>query len=278
MKQEPIDPKRERLIAYLYGEMTEEESKSFVRVLESDATLRAEFEDLRGAREMLSGWKVPEPTPSFVFLNETAGRPQGAAWWKKFEFLRGAGGFGLGLATAAAVALLLAFTGFRVERVDGGLAFRFGEEKKNVLPAAEQLDQFANNNRIRPEPLELAQNPPAVKPDAANASSSEYITRAEFEKMSGQMVGSIVDLLNQYGSSQNQEVTGVLQAMYAQISDRQSRDSEEIRHRMSALGVELLMRQAKNNPTAGDLRIQPTSTEQVDVSPWKTLEWKEEWR
>lgn len=278
MKQEPIDPKRERLIAYLYGEMTEEESKSFVRLLESDTTLRAEYEELCGAREMLSGWRVPEPTPSFVFLNETAGRPQGAAWWKKLDFLRGAGGFGLGLATAAATALLLAFTGFRVERVDGGLAFRFGEEKRNTLPSAETLDRFEQNNPIRSEPMELASGAKPAAPNATTASSKEYITRAEFEKMSNEMVGSIVDLLNEYGNSQNQEITGVLQAMYAQLSDRQSRDSEEIRHRMSALGVELLMRQAKNNPKAGDLRMQPTSTEQVDVSPWKSLEWKEEWR
>lgn len=280
MKNESLDPKRERLIAYLYGEMTEEESKSFVHLLESDATLREEFEELRGAREILAGWRVPEPTPSFVFLNETAGRPEGAEkWWKRFSFLRGAGGFGLGLATAAAAALILAFTGFRVERLDGGLAFRFGEEKQTGLPVSERLDQLEHNNRMRTEPLELATGPQATKPNAATASSSnEYITRAEFEKLSGQMVGSVVDLLNEYGNQQNQEVTGVLQAMYAQLSDRQSRDSEEIRHRMSALGVELLLRQAKNKPSSGELRI-PTSTEVSEiVSPWKTLEWKEEWR
>jgi len=279
MKQEPIDPKRERLIAYLYGEMTEEESKSFVRMLESDTTLRAEYEELRGAREILSGWRVPEPTPSFVFLNETAGRPKGAAWWKKFEFLRGAGGFGLGLATAAAVALVLAITGFHVEKLDGGLAFRFGEEKRNVLPSSEALDRFELSNPTRSAPLEFANGAKPAAPNAAAASSGEYITRAEFEKMSNEMVGSIVDLLNEYGNHQNQEVTGVLQAMYAQLSDKQSRDSEEIRHRMSALGVELLMRQAKNKPSSGELRIQPTSSEESEiVSPWKSLEWKEEWR
>ena len=276
MKNEPIDPKRERLIAYLYGEMTEDESKSFVRMLETDETLREEFEELRGAREILADWRVTEPTPSFVFLNETAGRPEGAAWWKRFSFLGGAGGFGLGLATAGAAALILAFTGFRMEQVDGGLAFRFGEEKERPLPVAERLIPS------RSEPLDFAANSRATEPDAATASaaSNEYITRAEFEKLSGQMVGSVVDLLNEYGNQQNQEVTGVLQAMYAQLSDRQSRDSEEIRHRMSALGVELLLRQAKNKPTSGDLRMQPTSSTEVSeiVSPWKTLEWKEEWR
>jgi hypothetical protein len=279
MKHEPIDPKRERLIAYLYGEMTEEESNSFVRLLETDSTLREEFEELRGARQILAGWRVPEPTPSFVFLNETAGRPEGAAkWWERFSFLRGMGGFGLGLATAAGAALILAFTGFRMERVDGGLAFRFGEEKQNVLPSAERLDQF-ERSRTRSEPLELA-NTPETKPDAAVASSSEYITRDEFEKLSSQMVGSVVDLLNEYGNQQNHEVTGILQAMYADLADRQSRDSEEIRHRMSALGVELLLRQAKSNPSSGELRMQPTSeNEETDlVSPWKTLEWKEEQR
>src|SRR4026208_1437243 len=110
MTNESLDPKRERLIAYLYGEMTEEESKSFVQLMESDATLRDEFDELRGAREVLAGWRVPEPTPSFVFLNETARRPEGAPWWKRFSFLRGTGGFGLGLATAAAAALILAVT------------------------------------------------------------------------------------------------------------------------------------------------------------------------
>jgi hypothetical protein len=105
------------------------------------------------------------------------------------------------------------------------------------------------------------------------------MTRAEFEKLSEQMVGSVVDLLNEYGNQQNQEVSGVLHSMYAQLSDRQSRDSEELRHRMSALGVELLLRQAKAGSSTGELRMQPTSLEERDiVSPWKTLEWKEEWR
>jgi len=272
MKNEPIDPQKERLIAYLYGEMTEEETRTFARALEKDDALRQDFEELRGAREVLAGWNVPEPPPSFVFLREAPSRPSAETkWWKRFSFFRGAGGFGLGLATAVAAGLIVSATGFRMEKVDGGFAFRFGE-KETALPVAEQL-----TTPVRSVPLELANHAQPAR--TSGAESGEYVTRAEFEKLSEQMVGSVVDLLNEYGNQQNQEVSGVLHSMYAQLSDRQSRDSEEIRHRMSALGVELLLRQAKAGSSSGELRMQPASIEERDiVSPWKTLEWKEEWR
>src|SRR5688500_11758723 len=114
MKNEPIDPQKERLIAYLYGEMTGEEARNFARVLEKDDALRLEYDELRGARDVLAGWRVPEPTPSFVFLREAPARSsEETRWWKRFSLFQGAGGFGLGLATAAVAGLILTASGFR---------------------------------------------------------------------------------------------------------------------------------------------------------------------
>jgi hypothetical protein len=269
MSKEATDPRMERLIAFLYGEMPEEEARVFRRELEKDHALRQEMEELRETRAILGGWKVPEPTPSFVFLREEREALGPVRWWKKLT--HGPLGFGLGLATASAAILVFMGLGFRMEQVDGGFAFRFGKEEAAPRTPVAPLE----NQSI---PLELAMNEPATSA-SAGSDSSEYLTRAEFEKLAGQMVGSVVDLLNEYGDRQHQEVSGVLQTMYSDLSDRQNRESEELRHRMHALGVELLLRQARGGRPGG-LEMEPStsSSQRETVSPWRTPDWKEEQR
>ncbi len=281
MKNEHIDPRRERLIAFLYGEMNEAQAREFSVELEKDGELRLELEELQGTRDILSGWKVTEPTPSFVFVAEDERRaPHAPApWWRRVvDVVTGGGpaGFGLGLATAATAALVIALTGFRVERVDGGLAFRFGDAERpaNVAPRSQE----------RLSPGELPQNGTPLEyatsetPRTGSRDPNAYVTRAEVEDIATQMVGSVVDLLNQHGDRQNREFSGVLQTMYEDISDRQWRDSEELRQHMNTIGLELLMRQSRAR-AAGETTMAPTSLEPSESStPPRPLEWKAEWR
>ncbi len=282
MKHEAIDPRRERLVAFLYGELSESEAREFRGVLATDAGLARELEEMRGAREALADWRLPEPTPSFVFVDEpAASKPRGPGWSALFApFTRRVGGFGLGFGLAATAALLVAATGFRIERVDGGLAFPIGAPRPAVIAGSDRPSPSLG------EPLELASgsrvpSPGIATPRIATAGGdpNEVLTRAEFDRLAGQMLGSIVDLLNEYDDRQSLEMSGVLHAMYERIADRQSRESEDIRQRMNALGVELLVRQARGGAPSSVEELVPASLESREFeNPLRPLDWKEEWR
>jgi hypothetical protein len=228
---------------------------------------------------MLAGWNVPEPTPSFVFLGEETRMPSRSgtdtSWWQRLLAPFRAGGpagFGLGLATASAAALVVALTGFRVEKVDGGLAFRFGEPEQSSSAALTTTPSLTPGGS-----LELASTGSSP---ASSGDRNAYVTRAEVEEIATQMVGSVVDLLNQHGDRQNREFSGVLHAMYEDISDRQYRESEELRSRMNSIGLELLLRQTSaRSESRNDSVFTATSIEPREpTTPWRTLDWKEEWR
>lgn len=281
MKKELTDPRHERLIAYLYGELSSAEARAFEAELERDPALRMELDELSGTRQMLAGWQVVEPSPSFVFVGEERARtaaPRGPAWWRGIAdmFTGGPAGFGLGLATAAAAALIIAFTGFRVERVDGGLAFRFGgDERPTSSFTQSQLGSSPSSLPQNGTPLQMASS---TQRASTSGDPNAYVTRAEMEEIASQMVGSVVDLLNENGDRQNREFTGVLQTMYEDITDRQSREAEVLRQRMNAMGLELLMRQARSNPSGRESAMAPASIEPRETAPVRPLEWKEEWR
>ena len=71
MNDESLDPKRQTMIAALYGELSTEEQARFEVLLSEDAALRAEWEELRETRALLETVTANEPahTPEFVFID-----------------------------------------------------------------------------------------------------------------------------------------------------------------------------------------------------------------
>jgi anti-sigma factor RsiW len=131
MREELIDPRKDKLIAFLYGELSDADAREVEKMLAEDLELRREFEELREMRSLLGEWEIEEKTPGFVLVDTEASsgrraggvRPLGTrglaqriassrAWW--------------GLAAAACLLIVLGASGFRIERVNGGVAFRFG--------------------------------------------------------------------------------------------------------------------------------------------------------
>jgi len=89
MRGESIDPRIDKMMAALYGELSEAEERAFLRLLEKDDALRAEWDELRESRELLAGWKVEESVPCFILMEgERAPRRTPSAGW--LERLRGA--------------------------------------------------------------------------------------------------------------------------------------------------------------------------------------------
>jgi anti-sigma factor RsiW len=49
----PLDPRIDKLVALLYGELPETEAREVRAMIEADPGLRHEWEELQGTREML---------------------------------------------------------------------------------------------------------------------------------------------------------------------------------------------------------------------------------
>lgn len=161
--KDPLDPRIDMMMASLYGELSAEDEARFQAMLEQDAALRAEWEDLRTTRRLLSSWDLEDRAPSFVLLPSAAERtasnsepassvPQRSdtGFWAALRagWRRQTAMTGWAVAAAAVLLAVLAFAEFRVQLLDGGIAFRFGP------PTAERIGEES--------PLESQDRTPAL--------------------------------------------------------------------------------------------------------------------
>lgn len=243
-----MDPRIDRMIAYLYGELPESEARAFRRLLETDDALRAEYEELAGVREALGGWEVEETVPSFVLVEGTEPRRERraastpAGWWARLtESLRAlAVTPAWGLAAAAAMLLIAGAFGFRVERVDGGLAFRFGGDRPAVTQPA--------GRPASPGGAELASNGPDAAPDAAANRSpivpvgaDGYLTRNDLKSYDADLMLTLAELLNEYSRKRDHEVAEGFQSLYQQVTTERLYNDEQLAGRIDVIGRELLL-------------------------------------
>jgi len=138
MTAESLDPRRESLVAALYGELSAEEERALRALLAEDAELRAEWEALSESRAFLVRAAAEEQAPAFVFLDP---EPLSRHSLPSSPVARAAGGllaalrapaFGFGLAAAALFVLMIA--GLRVDRQPGGLIVHFGDLRTTAEP------------------------------------------------------------------------------------------------------------------------------------------------
>jgi hypothetical protein len=249
--KENLDPRIDKMMAFLYGELAPSEDKAFRRLLESDAALRAEMEELGEVRGALAAWSVEEHVPSFVLVDQGASdkarrRPAGESVWSRFlDSLRSLGATpAWGLAAAALLLFALAGSGFRVERVPGGLAFRLGADR---APTQTQVPETASPSAEDPlrglgagQPLELAS--PRTGGDVGSTVvpvSGSYMTRDEFESYNAQLLSTLAQLLNNYDERRDHETADLMQGLYQRINEQQVFDYERVSRRIDALGMQV---------------------------------------
>jgi hypothetical protein len=104
--------KQDRLMEYLYGEMSGEERAAFERELSCDPSLRDELEAMRRTREMLAGLPEVEPAARVLRISNPVSS------WKRW---------GIRAGVAAAVLLLLLAFNARLEWTGRGLVFALGQ-------------------------------------------------------------------------------------------------------------------------------------------------------
>ena len=243
MQDDFVDPRFEKLVALIYGELPDAEAGELRREIDSDAALRSEYENLSAARGVLAEWEVPEKTPHFVFL--TDGREGKAAMTAADGLVSRLRAQIRGLltatpwavATAAVLVAFLAWKDFRVDRTNGAIAFRFGRPAPEAslmterVPSSLQEAPAVGNDRVPTGTLE----PGRLVDATAQQDGGVYLTRAEFNDYSGGMTRTMVALLSEYSRRRDQELTGLLQGAFGRLTDRQVNDYAELRGRLDAM-------------------------------------------
>jgi hypothetical protein len=293
MTADSLDPRRDKLVAALYGELSAEEEQAFRAMLAADEALRAEWEELTEARAFLQEARSEEQAPQFVFLSPLDLDPAKSA---RGRVLRPHAGFwaaarrpALGFALGAAALLVLVLSGLRADRQDGALVLRFGAPRTGLPAAHEGLVQSKlgdgslsgqgtpeSTRTVEPRGLQgeqLAGGIP-LEPSAgqrggypagngaallgggearALTTAQPYLTRDEFADYSNQIVQLMAAGFSSYEQRRQQELRYLLSGIYNDLQARQERDRDEL----NAQFAEAWLRLAAASASGATRRQQP---------------------
>lgn len=264
MKDENLDPKIDRMIAALYGELSESEERAFHRLLEKDDALRAEWEELRESRRILSGWEVEERVPSFVMLEGAAGRSAeraGAPWWRRL--LAPLQGFGPGPAWAMATAAIAVAAFFLA---DARMDSKVEQQVASRLGSTPSVTGGTGSTGVALEDLARSRGGQGSEV----VQTAGYVTRDELQDSNEQLMQSLAALLNDYSEKKDGETLDLLRAMYERVNQQQLYDYRQLAGRIDDLGRELVvsrgMAEQKIEELLGpatprDLNGEPTPTD-----------------
>jgi hypothetical protein len=242
MKEGPLDPRIDKLVALLYGELPDEEAVRVRAMINADPDLSREWDELTETREMIGEWKLEEAEgPGFVFVDDVPraqARRRASGWIERIRSIAFMTPWAI-TATAVLVAAFAIGGAFHVERKGGSIAFRFGRPPVTEILAAQNA---SIPNMQEAVPLGGTPVSAVVATDRGIAGTkpdgiAPYLTKQEFEAYSAGMMQTLVVLLNEYGKQHDKEIGAFLQTAITQVADRQTRDYGDLRNRIEALGV-----------------------------------------
>jgi len=250
MNDESLDPKRQTMIAALYGELSTEEQARFEVLLSEDATLRAEWEELRETRALLETVTANEPahTPEFVFIDraQKESKPKRRfAWLPAFS---PAWGFA---ATTACLAILIG-AGLRMDRVENGLVLRFGPGP--VAKPAQEASPQKNTSPIVEPPISTS------VPPRGETVSQTGVTRDDLNQYSARMLDALTRLVDDSQDRQRKEMADLMGQFYEVMSNEQQRKYQSLVQRMDGIGLGLASEQVRTNQQISRLTDQVRGT------------------
>jgi hypothetical protein len=219
----PADPRHERLVALLYGELTADEAEALRLEIDCDSGLRRDWEEIRSAREALASlpavepvrgtsWDVMDAAPMRSSAAARARRPATDQGWRpiadprvsslprrRHRLRRLLTGSAWGVAAAALLLLVLGLARFRVERVDHGFAFTVGAE----------------------------------------SASASHVTREELRDFGTELSRSLAVFLDQRAGQREAEMAAWMQVAFQEVSRRQSVGYGDLRGRIEEVGIGL---------------------------------------
>jgi len=266
MNNDSLDPRRQMLIGALYEELSPEEMSAFETLLEDDASLRADWEELRATRQVLAEAAAVESEPGFAFLAEDVASPAGSpGLFARLRFgLRSGWVPAWSFAGATLVLLVMLSAGFRIDRVESGIVFRFGPGSDAPAGVGAPPATMAGGA----ETLDLGQYavPGGVTAMPA-AATGDYLTRSDLDGYTAGVMNAVSGLLGNYQDEQRGEIAFILQGLYEQLRIEQRRDFDKLRARVDGVGLGLMMEQNRTSQRLESLVATRTGPEPSATVP-----------
>ena len=203
MTDRPIDSWRDRMIAALYGELSDDEMREFEAMLEQREELRLDWQELLEARAGLQRLAREEDTPRASSRLSSSDAPEGQRT-VVVPLWRWAVASAAGFAAAASIFLVMLAAGLRVDRTQGGVTVRFGGPADRAV-AASQIGGGV--------------------PVSAGGST---ITRAEFAAFADALVGATEARLDELERRQISSQAEVARALYDALAVQQQRQYDSL--------------------------------------------------
>ena len=225
MKDTTLDPKRQLLIAALYGELDADGEARFQAAIDEDPVLRAEWDELRETRALLETASAAEPaiTREFVFVRPPETK---ATWRQRFFTFSPAWGF----ASVACGLVILLGAGLRLDRVDNGLVVRFGQAP---VPQTQP----------KPEPVTPTRRPEITVPVPVDGdvritpTSAHALTREDLNRSTIRTLEAMSNMVDDAQMEQNHKMAMILGQFYEEMRDEQDRKYRDLRQRVEAVGI-----------------------------------------
>lgn len=262
MSEETLDPRRQKLVAALYGELSDEEELEFQALLAEDPGLREDWEELRQTRSLLAGWTPEQTSLGFeITAREAALRgpvvgkgSSSPGFWTRIR--RGWTPPAWGFAGATATLVILILVGFRVDWVENGVMFRFGQgpETSSVSDPGAGISEARDQ-----EGLDLQRiDPPREGIRATPVSAVAPVTREEMDYYSAGMMQIMSEMLAEYRDKRNGELAYILGSLYEQLRSEQREQYDDLKARVEGVGLGLMVEQSRANARLEYL-MSPTS-------------------
>jgi hypothetical protein len=254
----PADPRHERLVALLYGEMLSEEADALRLEIERDSGLRRDWDEIRSAREALASLPAVEPVrgASWDAMDAaTARRPAAGQRWRPTADRRVSSplrighrlrrlltGSAWGVAAAALLLLVLGLARFRVQRVDHGFVFTLGAEgaglggSRGIVGGGPGPVPTAGNGAMGGI-AGLAGT--VAGGDLATLRPVSHVTREELRDFGTELSRGLAVFLDQRAEQRDAEMAAWMQIAFQEISRRQVFGYGDLRGRIEEVGIGL---------------------------------------
>ena len=238
----------ELLIALLYGELEPAQAGRVRARIEADPELKKEWEELCGTRDFFRTWEIPEHSPRIVVVHrpEPPGREPKRMGVRLRSLRRWPFAPVFGPVLAAAMLLVLALVGVRVERVDRGIALRFEPRSgQRTELRSEHIGPEGVGLGVAGKVAELAQSPRLTAEGPVETEPATYITRDEMDEYCLALGKTVLSAMNDYDRDKDSRTATLVQASLGGVSSRQEQDYRDLRTRIDQLGTGLLEEQAR---------------------------------
>lgn len=257
-RHEAVDPKIDRMIAALYGELNDTEQAAFEAQLKADPALRAEWEEISGTRNLLTGWELEDRVPSFIVVPSVATRPRVSMGWAAGLRDRFGNWFSVGgwvVAGAAAAVLFMVAKDMRIEKTANGFAINFGAPApvNHVMPSDPANDFSGGPQLVSDDP-----------------NGSQYVTKNELNQQSAVLLRMMSAYMDDYRGRRDQEIGAALRSLYGNINARQASQYEDLLGKIDAAHPSIPAEHEFLRPTElgmshadslGPLRLSPEDVE-----------------